>query len=46
MYKPGSGVIDKLHDPLRTHASDALGYVIWERYGEKLKAGNRCERIL
>ncbi len=46
MYKPGSGVIDKLRDPLRTHASDALGYVIWELYGEKLTAGNRCERIL
>jgi hypothetical protein len=46
MYKPGSGVIDKLRDPLRTHASDALGYVIWELYGEKPKAGNRCERLL
>jgi hypothetical protein len=46
MYKTGSGVIDKLRDPLRTHASDALGYVIWELYGEKPKAGNRCERIL
>ena len=46
MYKPSSGLIDKARDPLRTHASDALGYVIWELYGEKLKAGNRCERIL
>jgi hypothetical protein len=46
MYKPGSGVIDKGRDPLRTHASDALGYVIWELYGEKPTAGNRCERIL
>jgi hypothetical protein len=46
MYQPGSGVIDKLRDPLRTHASDALGYVIWELYGEKPKAGNRCDRIL
>jgi hypothetical protein len=46
MYKPSSGVIDKLRDPLRTHASDALGYVIWELYGEKPKAGNRCERLL
>jgi hypothetical protein len=46
MYKPDSGVIDKLRDPLRTHASDALGYVIWELYGEKPKAGYRCDRIL
>ena len=46
IYKPGSGVIDKLRDPLRTHASDALGYAIWELFGEKLKAGNRGERLL
>jgi hypothetical protein len=46
MYKPGSGVIDKLRDPLRTHASDALGYVIWELYGEKATAGNRTGRLL
>jgi hypothetical protein len=45
MYKPGSGVVDKLRDPLRTHVSDALGYVIWELYGEKPKAGNRTERL-
>jgi hypothetical protein len=46
MYKPGSGVIDKLRDPLRTHVSDALGYVIWELYGERATAGTRGERIL
>jgi hypothetical protein len=46
MYKPDSGVIDKLRDPLRTHASDALGYAIWEMYGEKATAGNRSTRIL
>jgi hypothetical protein len=46
MYKPDSGVVDKLRDPLRTHASDALGYAIWELYGEKATAGNRSTRIL
>jgi hypothetical protein len=45
MYKSGSGVIDKVRDPLRTHASDALGYVIWELFGERPKAGNRSERL-
>ena len=45
IYKPGSGVIDKIRDPLRTHASDALGYVIWDLYGEKATAGTRGERL-
>lgn len=35
MFKPESGVVDKVRDPLRTHASDALGYVIWELFGSK-----------
>ena len=39
MFKPDSGVVDKVRDPRRTHASDALGYVIWELYGEKVKTG-------
>jgi hypothetical protein len=46
LFKPDSGVIDKLRDPLRTHASDALGYVVWELYGEKATAGTRNKRIL
>lgn len=25
MFKPDSGIVDKAHDPRRTHASDALG---------------------
>ena len=45
MYKPDSGVIDKVRDPLRTHTSDALGYVIWELFGERPKAGNRSDRL-
>lgn len=28
MFKPDSGIVDKAHDPRRTRASDALGYVI------------------
>lgn len=39
MFKPESGVIDKVRDPKRTHASDALGYVIWELFGDKPSAG-------
>jgi len=39
MFKPESGVVDKLRDPQRTHASDALGYVVWELFGEKPSAG-------
>ncbi len=41
MFKPDSGVVDKVRDPRRTHASDALGYVVWELYGEKVKTGEK-----
>jgi hypothetical protein len=46
MFKPDSGVIDKLRDPKRTHASDALGYAIWELFGEKLRAGEQDKRLI
>jgi hypothetical protein len=39
LYKPGSAVIDKNRDPLRTHVSDALGYLIWALWGDKPQAG-------
>jgi hypothetical protein len=39
MFKPESGVVDKARDPQRTHASDALGYAIWELFGDKPAAG-------
>lgn len=39
LFKPDSGVIDKVRDPKRTHTSDALGYLIWEKFGEKPRAG-------
>lgn len=45
MFKPDSGVIDKNKDPRRTHASDALGYVVWELFSEKLRAGEMDQRL-
>jgi len=45
MFKPDTGVIDKLHDAKRTHTSDALGYMIWEMFGEKPKAGEVNQRL-
>lgn len=45
MFKPDSGVIDKVRDPQRTHASDALGYVLWELFAEKAKAGEMNHRL-
>jgi len=45
MFKPDSGIIDKVRDPQRTHASDALGYVIWELFAEKPKAGEMDRRL-
>jgi hypothetical protein len=32
-------VIDKLRDLRRTHASDALGYLVWALFGEKTVVG-------
>jgi hypothetical protein len=45
MFKPESGVIDKVRDPRRTHTSDALGYVIWELFGERPSAGEMNKRL-
>jgi Terminase large subunit, T4likevirus-type, N-terminal len=39
LFKPDSGVIDKLRDLRRTHASDALGYLVWALFGEKALVG-------
>ncbi len=46
LFKTDSGVVDKLRDPKRTHASDALGYVIWQLFGEKAKAGEVNRRLI
>jgi len=31
-YKEGSTVPDKDRDPLRSHLSDALGYLLWQEF--------------
>ncbi len=45
MFKPESGIIDKLRDAKRTHASDALGYAIWGLFGERPVAGEIDKRL-
>lgn len=40
------GDIDKKRDPMRTHVSDALGYLIAEEFGLKTPIGYRSERII
>lgn len=39
VYKADSGVIDKERDPMRTHLSDALGYLAWAEYRAKSPVG-------
>lgn len=46
LFKADSGVVDKNRDMRRTHASDALGYLVWELFGEKLTAGERNSRLV
>lgn len=45
LFKPESGIIDKVRDPRRTHASDALGYAIWELFGARPNVGERDKRL-
>ncbi len=46
LFKPESGIIDKARDPQRTHASDALGYAIWELFGAQAnRAGEKDKRL-
>jgi hypothetical protein len=45
MFKKDSGVIDKVRDPQRTHASDALGYAVWQLFGDKARAGEMDRRL-
>jgi hypothetical protein len=45
LFKPESGVIDKIRDLKRTHASDALGYAVWQLFGEKAQAGEVRQRL-
>ena len=46
LFKPDSGVVDKLRDAKRTHASDALGYAIWQLFGDKAQAGEVNKRLI
>ena len=45
-YKPESTQIDKDRDRMRTHLSDALGYLLWQECGPLPKAGERGGRIV
>ncbi|MGH9593918.1 MAG: terminase large subunit domain-containing protein [Bryobacteraceae bacterium] len=45
-YKDGSQAIDKDRDPRRTHLSDALGYLVWQEFGEQLRVGERGGRLM
>jgi hypothetical protein len=45
LYKPETGVVDKTRDLRRTHASDALGYLIWELYGDRYTVGEKATRL-
>jgi hypothetical protein len=45
-YKSESGEIDKSRDRLRTHLSDALGYLIWQECRNVTKSGPMDKRIL
>jgi hypothetical protein len=44
-YKPDSPHIDKDKDRLRTHLSDALGYLLWQEYRPDIKIGERGGRL-
>jgi hypothetical protein len=40
-YKENSLIVDKDHDPRRTHLSDALGYLVWQERRGGPKVGER-----
>ncbi len=44
-YKPDSSQIDKDRDRLRTHLSDALGYLLWQECRPRVKIGERGGRL-
>jgi hypothetical protein len=45
-YKEDSTVIDKERDRMRTHLSDALGYLVWQECRPLPRAGERAQRLL
>jgi hypothetical protein len=44
-YKADSNLVDKDRDRLRTHLSDALGYVVWQECRPAQPVGERGERL-
>jgi hypothetical protein len=46
VFKPNEGVIDKARDAKRTHISDALGYLIWEMFGDRPTVGEKNQRLI
>jgi hypothetical protein len=46
LYKDGSQVVDKERDRTLTHLSDALGYLVWQEFGERRKVGERTRRLV
>jgi hypothetical protein len=46
VYKERSGLIDKERDALRTHLSDALGYLLWQEFGAGDDVGERSHPLL
>src|ERR1039458_9384876 len=45
-YKVGSTQVDNERDRMRTHASDAVGYLLWQECRGGPKIGYRQERLL
>jgi hypothetical protein len=45
-FKGDTGQIDKDRDRLRTHVSDALGYLIWEECRRLPPVGERSQRMI
>jgi hypothetical protein len=45
-YEEESTQIDKTKDRRRTHASDALGYLVWQEFREMDGVGERGQRLL
>jgi len=45
-YKADSGTVDKDRDRMRTHLSDALGYLLWQECRVLPRIGERQERLV
>jgi hypothetical protein len=45
-FREDTNLIDKDRDRMRTHLSDALGYVLWQECKVTPKIGERCQPLL